>query len=84
MELEESDASTVTFIEYETFEYEVEEEEEAELVEESKKLVEKLKELQTLVDEKIKECVPEGVYLEMMNHMCEMYKITNRIPPQTT
>ena len=111
MESEESDASIVTFIEYETdtddapvndyamdgsveyhdFEYEVEDDEDSSsvrqvvsVVEQSQKLVEKLKELQTLVDEKIKDCVPEGVYLEMMNHMCEMYKITNRIPPQTT
>lgn len=46
---------------------------------ESNMLVEKLKELQTLVDEKVKDCVPEGVYLELMNNMCEMYKITNQI-----
>jgi hypothetical protein len=82
-------------VEYHDFEYEVEDDEDesaarefiarqaVSVVEESHKLVEKLKELQTLVDEKIKDCIPEGVYLEMMNHMCEMYKITNRIPPQT-
>jgi hypothetical protein len=67
------------FGEDETLEYEVEEEEEAEVVGESKKMVEKLKELQILVDEKVKDCVPEGVYLDVMNNLCEMYKLTNSI-----
>ena len=38
-------------------------------------MVGKLKEIQTIVDENVKDSVSEGVYLDIMNKMCDMYKL---------
>ena len=37
-------------------------------------VVEKLKDLQTFVDDSVKDSVPEGVYLELVNKMLDVYK----------
>ncbi len=38
-------------------------------------MVQKLKEIQTIVDENVKDSVEEGVYLDIMNKMCDMYRL---------
>jgi hypothetical protein len=43
------------------------------------KMVEKLKEIQTMVDDSVKDSVSEGVYLELVNKMCDMYKLIKEI-----
>ena len=37
-------------------------------------VVEKLKDLQMFVDDSVKDSVPEGVYLELVNKMLDVYK----------
>ena len=42
---------------------------------EREEMVGKLKEIQTIVDENVKDSVEEGVYLDIMNKMCDMYRL---------
>tara|TARA_B100000686_G_scaffold219417_1_gene226445 strand:+ start:1163 stop:2707 length:1545 start_codon:yes stop_codon:yes gene_type:complete len=41
----------------------------------TEEIIHKLKELQTMIDEKVKENVPEGVYLELVNQTYQIFKI---------